>query len=154
MPGSRRQRRVGARSRSSREVRAEVRAGRLATLQEVMADVLGDAGWLETIPADLESWISVDDDLTDRAWLDAAKTQLVDASVLPEHAGAPPPRVRAWNASFIATYLMNVDSGMGREDAIDSARQNAHDEIILERDEHHMTRTDPDLYPTRRWRRR
>src|SRR5262245_52392666 len=138
-----------AQTASARERR---RSDRFATLQEEMADTMGDQGWLETTPGEIESWISVDDGLTDRAWLDAAKTQLIDASVSPEHAGAPPPRVRAWNDSFITTYLMNVDSGMDREDAIDSARQNAHDTVLLEREEHGMTRTDPDLYRQRGWR--
>lgn len=148
--------RRGARSRgphgrrpkgSSREVRREVLADRLRALQHRMADAVGDDGWMETLPADLESWISVDDELSTRDWLESAYGQLVEQSVLPEHAGAPPPRVRAWNDVFIGTYLMNVEDGMSREDAIDSARQNAHDTIDLEPSEHGLERTDPDLYP-------
>lgn len=130
----------------------EVLADRLKSLQHRMTDALGDDGWMETVPAELESWISVSDDLSDRDWLDAAYGQLLDASVLPEHAGAPPPSVRAWNEIFIATYLMNVDDGMNRQDAIDSARQNAHDSVDLASSEHDLVRTDPDLYAKyRRW---
>ena len=86
--------------------------------------------------------------------MEVAKNQLVDNSVLPEHAGAPPPNVRAWNDVFISTYNMNSDDGMSEEEAIDSARQNAHDSVSLESNEHGLTKTDPKLYDKRlRWRR-
>jgi hypothetical protein len=44
---------------------------------------------------------------------------------------------------------MNIDSGMTEEDAIDSARQNAHDTISLKSNEHGMTNTNPALYKSR-----
>lgn len=53
-----------------------MRAARLHTLQDVMADTLGDAGWLETNLVELESWFSVDDGLPDREWIEAAKQAL------------------------------------------------------------------------------
>jgi hypothetical protein len=141
--------RVGpSRRPSRREAREALRAERLRALQHRMAGAVGDDGWLETSLADLESWITVDDDLSDREWLQSAQDQLVDASVSPEHAGAPPPRVRAWNDVFIGTYRMNLDDGMDPEDAVDSARQNAHDTVTLTPDEHGLTRTDP--HSTRR----
>ncbi|HSX23331.1 MAG TPA: hypothetical protein VLE97_11210 [Gaiellaceae bacterium] len=130
--------------------REENRTARLLALRGIMADVMGDAGWLETDPNDLDKWISVEDDVTDRQWFDAAKDQLVEQSVAPEHAGAPPPNVRAWNDVFISTYRMNIDDGMSEEDAIDSARQNAHDTVTLESSEHGLERTDPKLYG-KRW---
>ena len=123
-----------------------------------MADVYGDDGWLDTDIDKLEGWVSVEqeldhpDEITDRQWFDVAKRQLVDESVMPEHAGAPPPNVRAWNDVFISTYNMNIDAGMSEEDAVDSARQNAHDSVSLDwkSDEHSMTKTDPKLYAKRR----
>jgi hypothetical protein len=135
------------------EVRTERLKARLATLQEIMADVFGDDGWLETDPWDLEKWLTgIDEDLSDRQWLETAKNQLIDASVLPEHAGAPPENVRRWNDVFISTYRMNIDSGMTEEDALDSARQNAHDTIRLASNEHGLINTNPALYKSR-WRR-
>lgn len=131
-----------------------MRAARLHTLQDVMADTLGDAGWLETNLVELESWFSVDDGLPDREWIEAAKQALIDASVLPEHAGAPLERVRAWNDVFIGTYRMNVDSGMKHDEAVDSARQNANDSVTLTAGEFSLTRSDPALYGDRRSRRR
>jgi hypothetical protein len=128
----------------------EIRTGRLKALRGRMTDALGDDGWLEADLADLEKWIDVDDDLSDREWLETAQNQLLDASVLPEHAGAPSSNAREWNAIFISTYRMNIDDGMSHEDAIDSARQNAHDTVKLMRHEHDMIKTDPKLY-TRRW---
>lgn len=146
--------RRGAGSRGPRKPKKsarELRIERLKSLQHRMADAIGDDGWMETNPTELESWIGVDEELSNHDWLEEASRQLLDQSVLPEHAGAPPANVRAWNDVFIATYLMNVDDGMGREDAIDSARQNAHDTVHLESSEHGLERTDPDLYPARRW---
>ena len=124
----------------------EIRTQRLKTLQGIMEDVFGDEGWADTDLNELESWIRVDDELPDREWLDTAKNQLIDNSVLPEHAGAPPENVRAWNDSFISTYRMNIDSGMSDEAAIDSARQNANDTVTLASNEHELTKTDPKLY--------
>lgn len=128
----------------------EIRTKRLQTLQGIMQDVYGDDGWEDTDLDKLEGWIDVSDDLSDREWLDTAKNQLVEQSVQPEHAGAPPANVRAWNDVFISTYRMNIDDGMSEEDAIDSARQNAHDTVSLESNEHGLTKTDPKLYK-RRW---
>jgi len=45
---------------------------------------------------------------------------------------------------------MNLDDGMSHEDAVDSARQNAHDTVELRSDERDLTRTDPALYRPRR----
>ena len=124
-----------------------------------MADVYGDDGWLDTDLDKLEGWIRVEeelgypDEITDRQWFDVAKKQLEEESVMPEHAGAPPPNVRAWNDVFISTYNMNIDDGLPEEAAIDSARQNAHDSVSLESHEHGLTKTDPKLYDKRRlWR--
>jgi hypothetical protein len=127
----------------------EIRTKRLKTLQGIMQDVYGDDGWADTDLDKIEGWISVDDELSDRAWLDTAKNQLLDENVLPEHAGAPPANVRAWNDAFISTYRMNIDDGMSEEEAIDSARQNAHDTVSLESDEHDLVKTDPKLYGRR-----
>ena len=124
----------------------EIRTSRLKALQGIMQDALGDDAWRDTDLAEIEKWISVDDELSDRAWLQIAQDQLLDASVLPEHAGAPPPNVYAWNDAFISTYRMNIDDGMSREDAIDSARQNAFDTVELTRNEREMIKTDPKLY--------
>jgi hypothetical protein len=124
----------------------EIRTSRLKALRGTMRDVLGDDAWDATDLASLESWIDVDDDLSDREWLEIAKNQLLDNNVLPEHAGAPPPNVYLWNDVFISTYRMNVDDGMGTEDAIDTARQNANDTVELTLNERGMTKTDPKLY--------
>jgi hypothetical protein len=59
----------------------------LETLKAIMQDVLGDPAWGDTYPEEIEKWISVDDGLSDREWLDTAKNQLVDENILPEHAG-------------------------------------------------------------------
>lgn len=136
--------------RKAKKSAFDIRTERLKALQEVMTDVLGDDGWLETDIEDIEKWISVEDDLTDGEWLDTAKEQLTNESVLPEHAGAPPPNVREWNRVFISTYRVNVDDGMSHEDAVDIARQNAYDEVTLKSNEHGLTKTDPELYPTNR----
>ena len=111
-----------------------------------MQDALGDDTWRDTDLSEIEKWISVDDELSDREWLQIAQDQLLDASVLPEHAGAPPPNVYAWNDAFISTYRMNIDDGMSDEEAIDSARQNAYDTVELTRNEREMIKTDPKLY--------
>jgi hypothetical protein len=124
----------------------EIRTDRLETLRAIMEDALGDPAWRDTDLAEIEKWISVDDDLSDREWLETAKNQLLDNSVLPEHAGAPPPNVYAWNDAFISTYRMNIDQGMSHEEAIDSARQNAYDTVKLTRNEHELIKTDPKLY--------
>jgi len=121
-------------------------------LQGIMEDVFADKGWADTDLGKLESWISVDDELSDREWLDAAKNQLIDNSVLPEHAGALPQNVRQWNGVFISTYLMNIDSGMSEESAIDSAQENAFDTVLLEPEERSLTKVDPKLYTQRRAR--
>lgn len=115
------------------KTRHEIQTSRLKDLRERMADALGDDAWRDTDLAEIEKWISVDDDLPDREWLQTAQDQLLDNSVLPEHAGAPPPNVYAWNDAFISTYRMNIDDGMSHEDAVDSARQNAHDTVKLAR---------------------
>ena len=127
----------------------EIKTRRLKALQGAMAAAEGDDAWEDTDLASLEGWISVDeltDDLSDVAWQRVAMKQLQDQSVLPEHVGAPPANVYAWNDAFIGTYRMNIDSGMSHEDAIDSARQNAHDTVKLTGGEHHMVKTDPKLY--------
>lgn len=128
------------------KTRHEIQTDRLETLRASMADVYGDAAWRDTDLAEIEKWISVDEELSDRAWLETAKNQLVDNSVLSEHAGAPPPNVYRWNDEFISTHRMNIDSGMSEEDAIDSARQNAYDTVPLTGSEHGLTKTDPKLY--------
>ena len=139
-------------ARKKKKSADEIRTERLSALRGIMADAVGDDGWLEADPHEIEKWISVDDDLSEREWDKEAQNQLLDASVLPEHAGAPPPNVREWNDAFISTYRMNIDQGMNEEDAIDSARQNAYDTVTLESHEHGLTRTDPKLYSTkRRW---
>ena len=132
--------------KSKPKTRHEIQTDRLETLRAIMEDVYGDPAWRDTDLVEIEKWISVDDELSNREWLETAKNQLVDNSVLSEHAGAPPPNVYAWNDAFISTYRMQIDSGMSHEDAIDSARQNAHDTVALTRDEHYMVKTDPKLY--------
>jgi hypothetical protein len=127
----------------------EIKTKRLKALQGAMAAAEGDDAWEDTDLATLEGWISVDaltDDLSDVAWQRVAMKQLQDQSVLPEHVGAPPASVYEWNNTFIGTYRMNIDSGMSREDAIDSARQNAHDTVKLTGGEHHQVKSDPKLY--------
>ncbi len=124
----------------------EIRTARLKTLRGIMEDVYGDEAWRDTDLEKLESWISVDDELPDHEWLDTAKNQLLDENVLPEHAGAPPNRVYLWNDTFISTYRMNIDQGMSHQDAIDSARQNAFDTVVLSPSDHYMLKTDPKLY--------
>ena len=147
-------------ARKKKKTPREIQTDRLKALQGIMADVYGDDGWFETDIDNLEGWIRVEeelgypDEITDRQWFDVAKKQLEETSVLPEHAGASPPNVRAWNDVFISTYNMNIDDGMSEEDAIASARQNAHDSVSLESNEHGLTKTDPKLYDKRlRWRR-
>ena len=135
-----------ASKRKTKKTPYEIRTSRLKALQGIMQDALGDDAWGDTDLFEIEKWISVDDDLPDREWLQTAQDQLLDASVLPEHAGAPPPNVYAWNDAFISTYRMNIDDGMNHEDAIDSARQNAHDTVDLTRNESAMIKTDPKLY--------
>lgn len=128
----------------------EIQTRRLKMLRGAMEDAEGDEGWRDTDLADLAGFIYVSDDLTDdlsdAAWLKIAMRNLQDQSVLPEHVGAPPANVREWNDVFISTYAQNIDSGMSREDAIDSARQNASDTVQLTGDEHGQTKTDPKLY--------
>ena len=135
-----------ARKRKPKKSPYEIRTSRLKALQGIMQDALGDDTWRDTDLSEIEKWISVDDELPDRAWLQIAQDQLLDNSVLPEHAGAPPPNVYAWNDAFIATYRMNIDDGMSPEEAIDSARQNANDTVALTRNERAMIKTDPKLY--------
>ena len=135
-----------ARKRKPKKTAHEIRTGRLKALQGIMQDALGDDTWRDTDLAEIEKWISVDDELPDREWLQTAQDQLLDNSVLPEHAGAPPPNVYAWNDAFISTYRMNIDDGMSDEEAIDSARQNAFDTVELTRNEREMIKTDPKLY--------
>lgn len=132
--------------RKPKKTAHEIRTDRLETLRAIMEDVHGDPAWRDTDLAEIEKWISVDDELPNREWLDTAKNQLLDNSVLPEHAGAPPPNVYAWNDAFISTYRMNIDDGMDEEAAIDSARQNAFDTVELTRNEREMIKTDPKLY--------
>lgn len=135
-----------ARKRKPKKTRYEIQTDRLETLKAIMEDVYGDPAWRDTDLAEIEKWISVDEDLSDREWLETAKNQLVDNSVLSEHAGAPPPNVYAWNDAFISTYRMNIDDSMSEQDAIDSARQNASDTVELTRNEREMIKTDPKLY--------
>ena len=135
-----------ASKRKPKKTPHEIRTSRLKALQGIMQDALGDDTWRDTDLAEIEKWISVDDELSDREWLQIAQDQLLDASVLPEHAGAPPPNVYAWNDAFISTYRMNIDEGMSEEAAIDSARQNAFDTVELTRNEREMIKTDPKLY--------
>jgi len=135
-----------ASKRKPKKTAHAIRTDRLETLRAIMEDVYGDPAWRDTDLSEIEKWISVDDDLPNREWLDTAKNQLVDNSVLSEHAGAPPPNVYAWNDAFISTYRMNIDDGMRDEEAIDSARQNAHDTVALTGSEHYMIKTDPKLY--------
>jgi len=141
--------RAHASKRKAKKTPHEIKTKRLKALQGAMAAAEGDDAWEDTDLASLEGWISVDsltDDLSDVAWQREAMKQLQDQSVLPEHVGAPPANVYAWNDAFIGTYRMNIDSGMSHEDAIDSARQNAHDTVQLTGGEHHMIKTDPKLY--------
>lgn len=138
--------RTGPARRRKPKTRHEIQTGRLETLRAIMEDVYGDPAWRDTDLAEIEKWISVDDELSNREWLETAKNQLVDNSVLAEHAGAPPPNVYAWNDAFISTYRMNIDDGMSEEAAIASARQNAFDTVKLTRNEREMIKTDPKLY--------
>ena len=39
-----------------------------------MADAVGDPAWRDTDIREIEEWISVDDALSDRAWLNEAKS--------------------------------------------------------------------------------
>jgi hypothetical protein len=71
----------------SEQLSDEIRTARLVALRRVMAEDLADDGWLEVDPTELEKWICADDDLADRAWLDAAKKDLLDQHVLPRHVG-------------------------------------------------------------------
>ena len=135
-----------ARKRKPKKSADEIRFDRLETLKEIMADAVGEPAWRDTDIFEIEKWISVDDDLSDREWLDSAKNQLFDQSVRPENAGALPPNVYKWNDEFISTYRMNIDQGMSRQDAIDSARQNANDATRLTASEHALVRDDPKLY--------
>ena len=135
-----------ATKRKPRKSPYEIKTSRLKALQGAMEAAEGDEAWRDTELDRLEGWIDVDDDLSDAAWQRTAMKQLQDQSVLPEHAGAPSPNVYAWNDAFISTYRMSIDEGMSHEDAVDTARQNAHDTVRLTRDEHYMVKTDPKLY--------
>jgi hypothetical protein len=97
-----------ARKRKPKKSADEIRFDRLKTLKEIMADAVGEPAWRDTDIFEIEKWISVDDDLSDPEWLDSAKNQLADQSVLPEHAGAAPASVYRWNDAFISTYCMKV----------------------------------------------
>ncbi len=123
-----------------------IRTDRLKALRGRMAAARRDAAWLDTDLTDLEKWISVDDALSNAAWLRAAQDQLRAGSVLPEHAGAPPPNVYKWNDIFISTYRTSIESGRSEEEAIDDGRLNANDTIKLTRTEENMINTDPSLY--------
>ena len=103
--------------------RHEILTDRLKALQYRMSDAIGDPAWLDTDLAEIEKWISIDADLSDREWLKEAQEQLLDENVLPEHAGAPPRNVYLWNNAIISTYRMNIDQGMDRQDAINSAQR-------------------------------
>ena len=76
----------------------EIRTARLETLKAIMQDVLGDPAWRDTDPEEIEKWIDVDDGLSDRQWLDTAKNQLIDESVLPLWRGLRAARSRTRNA--------------------------------------------------------
>ena len=140
-------RKAGARKK--KKTPFEIQTQRFKTLQGIMADVYGDEAWEETDLDKIGGWIDVNDDLPDHEWFDTAKKQLEEQSVQPEHLGAPPPDVRAWNDAFISTYRMNIDDGMSEQDAIDSARQNANDSVPLHFNDRGLTKTDPKLYKTR-----
>ena len=135
--------------RKPKKTAHEIRTERLKALQRRMADALGDDAWLDTDLYDLEKWLTgVDEnELSDAAWLRAALGILLDNSVSPEHAGAPPPNVYAWNDIFIGTYRMIMDVGRrSHEEAIGDALTNANDTITLTRNERDLINTDPALY--------
>lgn len=92
-----RTRRVHARKRRPKSP-MEIRTARLETLKAIMQDVLGDPAWRDTDPEEIEKWIDVDDGLSDRQWLDTAKNQLIDESVLPLWRGLRAARSRTRNA--------------------------------------------------------
>ena len=142
----RRHHRAGHARKLKPKTRHEIQKTRLAMLRARMEDALGDIAWRDTDLYEIEKWISVDAELSDREWLKVAQEQLLNESVLPEHAGAPPPNVYAWNDVFISTYRMNIDDSMNREEAIDSARQNAFDTVKLSTNELSMIKSDPKLY--------
>ena len=142
-------RRSGARKKKLSE--DEIRTKRLKSLRSEMAGAEGDEGWAD---ADLDriagfAYVSEDltDDLSDDEWERIAMRNIQDQSVTPEHVGAPPPNVYAWNDIFISTYRMNIEDGMSERDAIDSARQNANDTVELTVHERAQTKMDPKLYP-------
>ena len=128
----------------------QIRTRRLKMLQGALEAADGDAAWGDTDLDRLEgfAYVSADlvDELPDDEWVEIARRNIEDQSVMPENAGAPPPRVYAWNDAFINTYRMNLDSGMSEEEARDSARQNAHDTVALQGHEHGLVKTDPKLY--------
>lgn len=124
----------------------EIRTHRLETLRAIMEDVYDDQAWRDTDLEKLESWISVDDELSDREWFDTAKNQLVDQSVQPEHAGAAPTAVYQWGNIFISTYKMHVARGMAPAEAVDAARRNAFEEVPLTPQEAAQIKDDPKHY--------
>lgn len=139
-----------ATKRKTKKSPHEIRTRRLKMLQGQLEAADGDPAWSDTDLDRLEQWIYVSDDLTDdlsdSAWVEIARRNIENQSLMPENAGAPPPSVYAWNDAFISTYHMNIDSGMSEEEARDSARQNAHDTVRLEGHEHGLVKTDPKLY--------
>jgi hypothetical protein len=72
---------------------AEIHLARLKLLRAIMEDVYGDPAWGDIDLDKLEGWFWVDDELSDQEWLEAARKQLEEQSVQPEHVGAPPPNV-------------------------------------------------------------
>ena len=146
--GSRNKRVVPARKHKPKTPH-EILASRLDDLKARLADAVGDNAWLDTDIWEIDKWISVDTELSDREWLQIAQDQLLDENVRPENAGAPPPNVYEWNDVFISTYKMNIDQGMSEEEAISEARQNAYDTVKLTGDEHVVVKTDPKLYTHR-----
>ena len=139
-----------ATKRKPKKTPHEIQTKRLKMLRNLMEAADGDEAWGDTDLERLAGWAyssaDLPDDLPDDEWLEIARKNIENQSVTPEHAGAPPPNVYAWNDAFISTYHMNIDSGMSREAAIDSARQNAYDTVKLTGSEHHMIKTDPKLY--------
>ena len=140
--------RSGARKKKLSE--DALRTKRLKSLRLAMEGAEGDEAWADTDLDRLGGFVYVSqdltDDLSDEAWERIAMRNIQDQSVVPEHVGAPPPNVYAWNDVFISTYAMNIDGGMSRQAAIDSARQNANDTIQLTAHERTQTKTDPKLY--------
>ena len=138
------------RKRKAKESSFDIKERRLKSLQARMASVVENVAWYDTDTEALDSWIDVDAELSDAAWLRVAQEQLLEQNVLPEHAGAASANVYAWNDAFISTYRMLIDEGYSRDAAADSARQNANDTVKLTANEHALVKDAPELYEKRR----